>query len=318
MVQATVALRVDVDTRRGVDTGVPVLLDLFRALDVRASFFVTMGPDHSGRAIRRALRPSFVVKMVRTNAFRLYGLRTLLSGTLVPARLVGAEAPAVLGRIAHDGHELGIHGWDHVRWQDRIGRLGADRIGDQLDRAAQAFQDIVGRAPSATAAPGWRTSAEALAVQERYRLDYASDTRGTEPFLPDVEGARLATLQVPTTMPTVDEMLGRVRDVPGTLLDSVRPGTNVFTLHAEVEGGPLRDAFSTFLERARQTGVRFARLCDVVARVREDERPVPVAPVVRTRVVGRSGWVSAQGPARRTHRLGPPVRQTAATSEGWT
>src|SRR3989442_8358858 len=87
--QATVALRVDVDTRRGLEEGVPRLLELFRRSTLRASFFVTMGPDRSGVAIRRALRPRVLLTMWRTNPFRLYGLRTLLSGTLLPAPPVG-------------------------------------------------------------------------------------------------------------------------------------------------------------------------------------------------------------------------------------
>jgi len=107
VVQATVALRVDVDTRRGLEEGVPRLLALLRRLDLRASFFVTMGPDRSGRAIRRALRPSFLLKMWRTNPLRLYGLRTLLSGTLLPARLVGAGAPALPLPGSLLGDELG-------------------------------------------------------------------------------------------------------------------------------------------------------------------------------------------------------------------
>src|SRR5207245_5140692 len=82
VVQATVALRVDVDTRRGLAEGAPRLLELFRRAGVRASFFVTMGPDRSGLAIRRALRPSFLYKMWRTNPLKLYGLRTLLPAPL--------------------------------------------------------------------------------------------------------------------------------------------------------------------------------------------------------------------------------------------
>ena len=50
-------MRVDVDTRRGLSDGVPRLLELFRRLDVTASFFVTMGPERAGTAIRRAWRP---------------------------------------------------------------------------------------------------------------------------------------------------------------------------------------------------------------------------------------------------------------------
>src|SRR5439155_127103 len=96
VVQATVALRVDVDTRRGLAEGIPRLLELFRRAGVRASFFVTLGPDRSGLAIRRAVQPSFLYKMWRTNPLKPYGLRTLLSGTLLPALPVGAGAPALL------------------------------------------------------------------------------------------------------------------------------------------------------------------------------------------------------------------------------
>src|SRR5439155_1003591 len=91
-------------------------------------------------------------------------------------------------------------------------------------------------------------------------LRYASDTRGDAPFRPRVTGGPLKTIQVPTTMPTMDELLGRVRDLSGTLIDALRPGVNVLTLHAEVEGGPLGPAIESFVERARGAGgVREAR-----------------------------------------------------------
>ena len=299
MVQATVALRVDVDTRRGLEEGVPRLLALLRRLDLRASFFVTMGPDRSGRAIRRALRPSFLLKMWRTNPLRLYGLRTLLSGTLLPARLVGAGAPALLRQIAEEGHEVAPHGWDHVGWQDRIHRLDRSAIRADLELAARAFEESVGVASHASAAPGWRTSPAALAVQDAFGFRYASDTRGETPFRPKVGDGVLTTLQVPTTMPTMDELLGRVPDVPGTLARAVRPGVNVFALHAEVEGGALLAAFETFLVELGRTGVAFARLDDVAARALAAADEVPVAPVVRGSVDGRSGWIAAQAWARR-------------------
>ncbi|MBI1961746.1 MAG: polysaccharide deacetylase family protein [Candidatus Rokubacteria bacterium] len=148
----------DVDTRRGLDDGVPALLELFRGLGIRASFFVTMGPDRSGRAIRRALRPGFLVKMWRTNPLRLYGVRTLLSGTLLPARLVGAGAPALLRQVADAGHEVAPHGWDHVGWQDRIHRLRPEQVRQDLTEAARAFESVFGMPPHASAAPGWRTA----------------------------------------------------------------------------------------------------------------------------------------------------------------
>jgi peptidoglycan/xylan/chitin deacetylase (PgdA/CDA1 family) len=298
VVQATVALRVDVDTRRGLDQGVPRLLELFRRRDVRAAFFVTMGPDRSGRAIVRALRPSFLLKMWRTNPLALYGLRTLFSGTLAPARLVGAGAPALLRQIAAEGHEVAPHGWDHVGWQDHVHRLDGAAIRAELERAAGAFAAATGAPAHASAAPGWRTSPAALAAQDALGLDYASDTRGAAPFRPEVDGRVLATVQVPTTMPTMDEVLGRVRDVAHALAGAIRPGLNVFTLHAEVEGGARHATFATFLDELGRMGAGVVRLGDVAGCARAAGDELPSTPVVRGRVDGRSGWIAVAGTAR--------------------
>lgn len=293
--RATVALRVDVDTRRGLTVGVPRLLELFEHAGIGASFFVTMGPDRSGAAIRRVWRPSFILKMIRTNPVRLYGLRTLLSGTLLRATLVPAGNAALLRQIAAEGHEIAPHGFDHVGWQDNVQRSGAARIRDDMTSAVRAFEAVFARVPEASAAPGWRTTPEALMIQEEMGLRYASDVRGSAPFRPWVNGGALRTVQVPTTMPTMDELLGRVRDIPGALDASVRPGLNVFTLHAEVEGGPLLPPFRAFLDRLRARGVRVLRVCDAVG----GAEALPVMPVARGRVPGRSGWVAVQDLAGR-------------------
>jgi peptidoglycan/xylan/chitin deacetylase (PgdA/CDA1 family) len=291
-----VALRVDVDTRRGLESGVPRLLELFRATGIRASFFVTMGPDRSGVAIRRLWRPGFVLKMMRTNPLALYGFRTLLSGTILRATLVGAGNPALLRQIAAEGHEVAPHGFDHVGWQDRVHRLDGARIRGDLRSAAGAFEAALGRAPGASAAPGWRTTPEALVIQEEFGYRYASDVRGRTMFHPCIGGGALKTLQVPTTMPTMDELLGRVRNIPDELRRSIGPGLNVFTLHAEVEGGPGFERFRAFLASIRGEAVEVGRLIDAVERDADAARPAPVAGVMRGRVAGRSGWVAAQGP----------------------
>lgn len=293
MVQATVALRVDVDTRRGLVEGVPRLLDLLAGLDVRASFFVAMGPDRSGLALRRAWRPSFLAKMWRTNPVRLYGLRTLLSGTLLPAAPVGAGAPALLRRIADAGHEVAPHGFDHVTWQDRVARMTPAAVRADLAAAAEAFAAVFGEPPRASAAPGWRTTPAALAVQEEFGYRYASDVRGRTPFRPLVDGVALKTVQMPTTMPTMDELVGRTQDLPGALAACLGPGLNVFTLHAEVEGGPLLGPFRDVLERWRAAGVRLGRLDEAAEAARGAAEARPAWLVGRARVPGRSGWVAA-------------------------
>lgn len=260
-----------------------------------ASFFVTMGPDRSGLALRRAWRPSFLAKMVRTNPFRLYGVRTLLSGTLLPAQPVGAGAPALLREIAAAGHEVAPHGWDHVTWQDRIERLRPADLRADLMAAARAFESAVGVAPSASAAPGWRTTNAALTVQEELGLRYASDVRGRAPFRPRIESGPLKTAQIPTTMSTMDELIGRVRDVAGTLSAELRDGLNVFTLHAEVEGGPLLALFTGWLTALRRGGRPIVRLRDLADAALA--APLDEGIVTRGRIAGRSGWVAVAGEA---------------------
>jgi len=286
---------VDVDTRRGLTDGVPRLLELFRRLDVTASFFVTMGPERSGTAIRRAWRPSFLLKMLRTNPFRLYGVRALLAGTLLPARPVGASAPALLRQIAAAGHEVAPHGWDHFGWQDRVDRMELATVRHDLRAAAAAYEAALGTAPSASAAPGWRMTDAALLAQEELGLAYASDVRGRNAFRPRVDGGVLKTIQLPTTMPTMDELLGRVRDVEGALTAALGDGLNVFTLHAEVEGGPLLDRFAAWVEALCRSGRGVVRLADLAESVRGCA--LPEVAIARGHVTGRSGWVAVAGEA---------------------
>ena len=144
-----------------------------------------------------------------------------------------------------------------------------------------------------------------VAAQDAFGFRYASDTRGEAPFRPEIAAGVLSTLQVPTTMPTMDELLGRVTDLPGTLARAVRPGINVFTLHAEVEGGRLLTAFEAFIAGLGRTGVSFVRLDAVAAQALAAGDELPVAPVVRRLVDGRSGWVAAQAHARSRQIVAP-------------
>lgn len=254
-----------------------------------------MGPDRSGAAIRRLWRPSFLWKMCRTNALRLYGFRTVLSGTLLPARPVGGGAPDLLRQIVGEGHEVAPHGFDHVGWQDGVRGWDAARIRSDMTAAVRAFEGVVGTRPGASAAPGWRTTDEALVVQEEFGFRYASDVRGPAPFRPALPSGPLKTLQIPTTMPTLDELIGTAPDVVSALERAVRPGLNVLTAHAEVEGGPLLETFERFLLRARRRGIEVARLGDAAARTREHADPLPALPIGRARIPGRSGWVATVG-----------------------
>jgi peptidoglycan/xylan/chitin deacetylase (PgdA/CDA1 family) len=289
------ALKVDVDTRIGLSEGVPRMLELFRRYGIRASFFVSFGPDHSGRAIRRLWRPSFILKMLRTNPFRLYGVKTLLSGTLLPSKPIGDENPAPLRAIVEAGHELGIHGYDHVFWQDRLERLGEADVQAELERSLSAYERILGKRPRATAAPGWRCTQASLAVQDRLGFDYASDVRGAAPFYPSAGGKTFNTLQIPTTLPTLDELIGRAPRLNDALLASLRDGFNVHTVHAEVEGRPYLPLFEEFLREVDKRSIETVLLRDIAAALCAKKAHLPTRAVAPGRVPGRSAWVAKEG-----------------------
>ena len=299
-----IALKIDVDTRRGMDEGVPRLLDTLARAGIRATFFVTMGPDNSGRAALRVFRrKGFAGKMVRTNALRMYGLRTALSGTLLPSRPVGSGRPDLMKAIVAAGHEAGVHGWDHVFWHDRILDMEAGAAAAELRKAAEAFTAAVGRPADCASAPGWVVSAGVLAEEERMGLRYAADVRGVVPFLPRSGGRVFPVPQVPTTLPTLDEMLGREGITEGNFAERLLDlavkggGDQVFTLHAEAEGMSFHAGFDDLPRRMKDGGVAAVPCGAILEGI--DRAALPVHEVLVGEVEGRAGPISVQGGAGR-------------------
>jgi undecaprenyl phosphate-alpha-L-ara4FN deformylase len=291
------ALKVDIDTHAGLERGVPAIAAILGAAGVRASFFVACGPDRMGRRLARLLDPRFVAKLLRTRAVAVYGWRTLLSGTLLPARQVAAAFPDVLRGLVAAGHEVAVHGYDHARWQDRLPRLTSAEVDTEVSRATAVFRAVLGTEPDGFAAPGWRCTASSLAAIDAAGFSYRSDTRGTHPYLPAAAGRVFRVPEIPTTLPTLDEVYGRTRRRPAELAECylrlLRHGTlNVHTIHAELEGGPHQEALELLVRRLRGVA-RFVRLRDESASLADGA--LPVCSVREGRLPGRAAPVALQG-----------------------
>lgn len=291
-----VGLRIDVDTFRGTRDGVPGLCRVLAKHGVRGTFFFSVGPDNMGRHLWRLLRPSFFWKMLRTRAGSLYGWDILLRGTLWPGPLIGKHLSHVIRTTAEAGHEIGLHAWDHHHWQAHISSMDASAIDQDLQRGLRTLQRILGRTPSCTASPGWRCTDTVLIRKAGFALDYNSDCRGSEIFLPVVDGQPLAQPQVPVTLPTYDELVGRAnmtaRGFNDHLLSLIHPERlNVLTIHAEVEGMIHRPLFDQFLERLLNRGGRIVPLKEML----RDLHTLPRAPMVQGILPGREGCVACQG-----------------------
>ena len=290
-------LKIDIDTYVGTREGVPNLLRLLDRAGARATFFVSLGPDNSGKAIARVFRRrGFLSKMLRTNAPGMYGVKTLMYGTLLPAPLIGARCAAELRTIPKAGHEIGLHAWDHVGWHDGLDGMAPEAVRAEYDRGWDAFCGIFGTAPTCVAAPGWTVTPASLALHDAKGLAYASDGRGTGVFRPVMGGKAFRTPQVPTTLPTLDEALGRdgvTREafVPH-VLGLLRPeALNVFGAHGEAEGRGYQAEFSELLAGAKAAGYAFRTLGEMAA----GSGDAPSCVLKREEIPGRSGLVGLQG-----------------------
>lgn len=307
----TVSLKIDVDTLGGYLEGVPRLANTLGRLGVAATFCIAMGPDRSGVAIRRIFtKRGFLAKVLRTKAPTTYGLKTLLYGTLLPAPRIVERRPGLLRELLAHGYEAVPHGWDHVNWHDYLTRWDLDRTRKELRLACEAFEYHAGRPCCAFASPGWQWTPHAALAEEELGLAYAADTRGWAPFYPDLGGRPGRVLQIPTTLPTLDELIGR--DLPArTLLDHLialfrRPPScpeaprsqqdqpaHVFTAHAEIEGKHWLGFFEDLIGALLREGFRFVTLAMLAETVRA-EGNIPVCGVVDAELPGRAGKVACQ------------------------
>lgn len=299
-----IALKVDVDTYEGMKIGVPNLLKLFQELGIKASFFVPFGPDESGKAIFRVFtKRGFLQKMFRSNALKLYGLKTALRGTLLPAPKIGASFPEIARSIVDHGHELGIHGYNHVLWQDHLLGMAESKVKEQFDLGMAAFEKALAKKPQSFAAPAWLCSSASLKWIDELRFSYASDTRGLRPFFPRMNGTDFKTLQIPSTLPTSDELLGvdgldasGLHDFLTKKMQASNLDVQVHTIHTETEGAALLEPFSNWIFNLKQSNFNFIRLADWADTLLKNPQSIPRNEIRLQELPGRAGKVACQIP----------------------
>jgi len=297
---ALIALKIDVDTYRGTREGALRLADVLERVGVHATFLFSLGPDHTGRAIRRTFRRGFLGKVKRTSVLQHYGVKTLLYGVLLPGPRIGQRAGEAMRAIGLRGFEAGVHTWDHVRWQDGVGTASLEWTRRELRLARDEFADVFGRMPVVHGAAGWQMNEYVPALEKELGFKYASDTRGRAPFLPLLAQQVVGVPQLPTTLPTLDELIGRpdlggIDPVEHLLqLTGAAPGRDqVFTLHAELEGGAYLQGFERLLREWQRRGFELADLATYAGRLHlKSLRP---APIIAGAVAGRSGTLAVQG-----------------------
>ena len=293
------ALKIDVDTYRGTREGVPCLVDMLKQKNAQATFFFTLGPDHTGRALMRVFRPGFIGQLSRASVLEHYGLKTLLYGTLLPAPDIGRSCAAILRSVRDAGFETGVHCYDRVRWQGYVAGKNAKWTHREMQRAVDRYTEIFGVPPTAHAAAGWQMSRQALRLTQRFGFNYSSDTRGIHPYIPTWDAEIVACPQLPTTLPTLDEIIGRGGVTPDNAaqhllqLTANQPVTgHVFTLRAELEGGKWKAVFERLLSGWKKQGYDLVSLSQYQKNIKG---VLPRHEVTTGSVEGRGGTLAVQG-----------------------
>jgi len=311
------ALKIDVDTLKGTRIGVPALVDLLKKHQAGATFLFSLGPDHTGRAIKRVFRKGFFAKVKRTSVVSHYGFPTLLYGTLLPGPDIGRRCADILRKVKDEGFETGIHCWDHVRWQDGVANAGPEWTRAEMERAQNRYCDIF-KAPSLThGAAGWQMNKHALRLTQEMGFAYCSDGRALfgngagegQPHFPVWKAEIINCPQLPTTLPTLDELIGlggvteanvhehllalTAADPAPIVASTPKTCAHVFTLHAELEGMRLKPVFEKLLAGWREQGYELVATETLHSHL--DRAHLPYFHAVQGTVAGRSGTLLLQG-----------------------
>jgi peptidoglycan/xylan/chitin deacetylase (PgdA/CDA1 family) len=292
------ALKIDVQTYRGTREGVPRLLEVLKRHGAQASFFFALGPDRTGRAINQFFRRGFPGKTPRLSMIEHYGIQTLLYGTLFPAPDIGISCADIMRSVGDMGFEVGVHCFENSRWQNKVAFKNAEWTKQDMRSSVRRFTDIFGEAPKAYAAAGWQLNRDSLRQTQRLGFDYASDTRGSHPFIPTWDAEIIACPQLPTTLPTLDEIIGRdgitSENAVNYLLNCTAKHSatgHVFTLRAELEGGKWLSKFDELLAGWKTQGYDLISMRQYLQGI---EGTLPRHAVKMGELIGRNGKVALQ------------------------
>jgi hypothetical protein len=202
------------------------MLRLFDEYKIRASFIISLGPDHSTHPLKGILPEGVLLRL--------------------PASRIGRKARDTLLALADAGHELGISAFTPSIWRKGVAFRSEQWTRKEVMSAAEAFQELFGSPARLYAARDWQLNPHLLQLEEKLGFHYASDVRGRGVFFPVMGGAHFRCPQISTTLPTLDELMvsegvgvDKVHEYLFAACQRVLPCGEVFSLTAEREGMEL-------------------------------------------------------------------------------
>lgn len=292
------ALRIEVSTVRALEKGVPRLVEMLKEHEAGATFLFALGTDRSGAMAGRFFAHRIEGRVRPFRQIRRYGLRTLLSGTLLPGARLAQDHAAAMCLARDEGFEVGVLADDHVAWRKRGALKNTAWTREQMESARSRFDTVFGHTPRVHGAAGWQINVDSLRLTQRLGYDYASDTRGSAPFLPVWRAEIVACPQLPVTLPTLEELNVQMPmdKAIERLLELTReppPNGHLYAARADLEGHAFAAEFDNLLSHWRGQGFELVTLKDYAESL--VDRDLPRHEIEYNELVPGFGRVAVQG-----------------------
>jgi len=296
-----ISLRVDIDFEIGLARGVPYLLDVLAQEDITATFFVTMGPDGFRYNTKRIKSKNYLQRLLSFNPVKIvstFGISYLFRQFFGMSGKVGADHPTILRTILENGHELGVHGYDHFWWAENVWDAEEELLRKDMEQGVAAFQRITGNPPHVWAAPNWRCSQASLMLLEDFGFSYGADCRGYGPFRPKIDDWEAKIVQLPITLPCLHEIAQHLHTkdhqrIINHFLSRIQAGFNVWCIHGYYEGVLERALFRKCVQAIKTHQQTWPTLQELSTGL--DQQAVPTGRLLKTHLPGGRGKVSFQG-----------------------
>ena len=232
--------------------------------------------------------------MLRSNAASLYGPKTMMYGTLLPSPMIGKKLTDEIRSVGKAGHEVGVHGWDHIRWHDKADRMSFKKVERDYLNARAEFERIFGK-PARSSSAGLERVRELAEGSGKLLQTVLCFRHAWWDAMFSQRRRTFSVLEIPSTLPTWDHAeLGLLPTTTRSrLIIAASSGlTEVHSIHTEVEATAKLALFRKQLVLWKTDGVSFVTLEEIA---RANDWPAPknfIRPLRRTSIPHRGGFVS--------------------------
>lgn len=260
----------DVDTREGATNGIPEVVELLEKFsEIKASFFLAMGPDHTGRNIQRILKSREFSRLL-PKSLSHYSPRSLLSGIFLQKNCLDGAHISIIRDAKRNGSEFGLHGYNHYYWASHFHRLDDYQQIDLLEKGIRDFSNFLREKPKIFAAPAFNWTKNLLFELDKRGFlcsgDFQVKKRIFMPFHPKFGNQVCNHLQLPVTFPLPCDLLLHGASEGAVIRKIVRrakeliaysPFAGVFCVHAAAEPLRYKNLFKLIIAAFERLGIRF-------------------------------------------------------------